>query len=277
MAIQILGLLCGQVLDAHARLLAIDRAISTLQRSDDVARRNAGAIHRRHSPLLRSTAFVGWRAVEMWLKVTSWITGKAGTTIAQGMGERDVSGNPQMLAKTSIKPSQHGIAVWNSAVLFLCGFTGCGPALADPPDQTKPVTVHQICDLIETHAAAHFLPPDFFARLIWKESRFDPAAVSPAGAEGIAQFMPGTAALRGLTDPFDVDQAIPASAAYLSHLKVLYGNFGLAAAAYNAAEQRVSRWLASGGFLPMETESYVLDILGEPADNFAAASYAPAV
>jgi len=37
----------------------------------------------------------------------------------------------------------------------------------------------------------------------------------------------------------------------------LYGNFGLAAAAYNAGEQRVSRWLASGGFLPMETENYV--------------------
>jgi cell division septation protein DedD len=193
------------------------------------------------------------------------------------MGERDVSRNPQMLAKTSIKPSQHRIAIRTSVALFLCGFTWYWPALADPPKQTRPVTVHRICDLIETHAAAHSLPPDFFARLIWKESRFDPAAVSPAGAEGIAQFMPGTAALRGLVDPFDVEQAIPASAAYLGHLKVLYGNFGLAAAAYNAGEKRVSRWLAAGGFLPMETENYVLDILGEPADNFAAASYAPAV
>jgi hypothetical protein len=182
-----------------------------------------------------------------------------------------------MMAKTSIKRPHHGIGIRKLAVLFLCGFTLCWPALADPPEQTRPVTVHRICDLIETHAEAHSLPPDFFARLIWKESRFDPAAVSPAGAEGIAQFMPGTAALRGLADPFDVEQAIPASAAYLSHLKILYGNFGLAAAAYNAGEQRVSRWLASGGFLPMETENYVLDILGEPADNFTAASYAPAV
>ena len=53
---------------------------------------------------------------------------------------------------------------------------------------------------------------DFFARLIWKESRFDPNAVSPAGAEGIAQFMPGTAAMRGLKNSFDIEQAIPASA-----------------------------------------------------------------
>jgi len=52
----------------------------------------------------------------------------------------------------------------------------------------------------------------FFARLIWKESRFDIKAVSPAGAQGVAQFMPATAKRRGLADPFDPEQAIPASA-----------------------------------------------------------------
>lgn len=165
-----------------------------------------------------------------------------------------------------------------AAFVLLCGLGWGGAALADPPGRgERPVTIHRICDLIETQAEAHSLPPDFFARLIWKESRFDPEAVSPVGAEGIAQFMPGTAEMRGLADPFDVEQAIPASAAYLGELKNSYGNLGLAAAAYNAGEGRVSRWLASGGFLPMETENYVLDILGEPADNFIAASYAPAV
>ena len=123
----------------------------------------------------------------------------------------------------------------------------------------------------------HGLPRDFFARLIWKESRFDPDAVSPAGAEGIAQFMPGTAAMRGLDDTFDIDQAIPASAKYLGELKTGFGNLGLAAAAYNAGENRVSRWLSSGGFLPMETENYVLDIMGEPADMFTDATYAGTV
>jgi hypothetical protein len=95
--------------------------------------------------------------------------------------------------------------------------------------------------------------------------------VSPAGAEGIAQFMPGTAAMRGLADPFDVEQAIPASAKYLGELKAGFGNFGLAAAAYNAGENRVARWLSSGGFLPLETENYVLDIMGAPADSFIGA------
>ena len=116
-----------------------------------------------------------------------------------------------------------------------------------------------------------------FVRLIWKESRFDPNAVSPVGAEGIAQFMPGTARLRRLENPFDIEQAIPASAKYLGELKTGFGNLGLAAAAYNAGENRVSRWLSSGGYLPLETENYVLDIMGEPADNFSDRTYAGTV
>jgi hypothetical protein len=160
-----------------------------------------------------------------------------------------------------------------AALLVALGFAN-GAALADPPGKSLPVTIGRICNLIEAHAGRNQLPADFFARLIWKESRFDPNAVSPAGAEGIAQFMPGTAALRGLQNSFDIEQAISASASYLSELKVSYGNLGLAAAAYNAGENRVSRWLSSGGFLPLETESYVLDIMGEPADNFANAAHA---
>ncbi|TIP53605.1 MAG: lytic transglycosylase domain-containing protein, partial [Mesorhizobium sp.] len=74
-------------------------------------------------------------------------------------------------------------------------------------------------DLIEAQAQQNGLPKDFFARLIWKESRFDPNAVSPVGAEGIAQFMPGTAKMRGLANPFDIEQALPASAKYLAEMK----------------------------------------------------------
>lgn len=160
------------------------------------------------------------------------------------------------------------------AALLLCGLLWSGVAAAEPPGQMKrPVTIHRICDLIETHAEQNGLPKDFFARLIWKESRFDPNAVSPAGAEGIAQFMPGTAGMRGLADSFDIEQAIPASAKYLGELRSGFGNLGLAAAAYNAGENRVSRWLSYGGFLPLETEDYVLDIMGEPADSFTTVSY----
>lgn len=140
------------------------------------------------------------------------------------------------------------------------------PSAAQAP---RPVTIERICALISLHADRNGLPRPFLARLIFKESRFDPNAVSPKGAEGIAQFMPGTAAMRGLADAFDIGQAIPASADYLAELSRRFGNLGLAAAAYNAGEGRISRWLGSGGFLPLETENYVLDIMGYPADHFA--------
>ena len=152
-----------------------------------------------------------------------------------------------------------------------------GSAIADPPGRSLPVTIGRICAMIEREAGKNAIPRDFFARLIFKESRFDPSAVSPAGAEGIAQFMPGTAAIRGLDDSFDINKALPASARYLGELKTEFGNLGLAAAAYNAGEGRVTRWLSSGGFLPLETENYVLDIMGEPADVFTDASYAGTV
>lgn len=160
------------------------------------------------------------------------------------------------------------------AGLFVLGSAyGSGAAEAPP----RVVLIDRVCDLIEAHATDAGLPAEFFARLVWKESRFDPNAVSPAGAEGIAQFMPGTAAERGLRDSFDIEQAIPASARYLGELRDRFGNLGLAAAAYNSGENRVARWLASGGFLPLETEGYVLDILGEPAENFTEASYAATI
>ena len=174
-------------------------------------------------------------------------------------------------------------SVRQAALVLLCSalagsaFAWPGQALADPPGRSKPVTVGRICAIIEREADRQGLPRDFFARLIFKESRFDPGAVSPAGAEGIAQFMPGTALMRGLDDSFDIDKALPASAKYLGELKTGFGNLGLAAAAYNAGEARVTRWLSSGGFLPLETENYVLDIMGEPADVFTDAKYAGTV
>ncbi|MES0028470.1 lytic transglycosylase domain-containing protein [Mesorhizobium sp. M0040] len=161
-----------------------------------------------------------------------------------------------------------------AALVLICGLIWATAVQADPPRPAKKKLIDQVCNLIEAHADRNGLPRDFFARLIWKESRFDPNAVSPVGAEGIAQFMPGTAKIRGLTNSFDIEQAIPASAKYLAELKTGFGNLGLAAAAYNAGETRVSRWLNSGGFLPMETESYVLDVMGEPADRFTDAAYA---
>ena len=126
-----------------------------------------------------------------------------------------------------------------------------------------------ICGLIEAAAAANEIPVEFFTRLIWQESSFRPDVVSPKGAQGVAQFMPGTAVERGLVDPFDPRQAIPASAGFLRDLAAEFGNLGLAAAAYNAGPRRVANWLAGQVVLPFETESYVAAITGRAAADWA--------
>ena len=102
-------------------------------------------------------------------------------------------------------------------------------------------TADDICRALEQSAAENALPVEFFARVIWQESRFDAQAVSPKGAAGIAQFMPATASWHGLADPFEPVEALRHSAAYLRELLDRFGNLGLAA--YNAGPGRVSAWL----------------------------------
>jgi Transglycosylase SLT domain/SPOR domain len=143
---------------------------------------------------------------------------------------------------------------------------------ATKPDRT-PYAI-EVCDLLKKHADTNQLPVNFFTRLIWKESMFDANALSPVGAEGIAQFMPGTAKLRGLVDSFDHRQALPASAEYLSFLVAKFGNVGLAAAAYNMGEEGTSRWLANKRGLPEETEDYVAAITGHNAEDWRNANAA---
>ncbi len=126
----------------------------------------------------------------------------------------------------------------------------------------------QVCAMIESAAAAHGLPPAFLTRLIWQESAFRSHAVSPKGAQGIAQFMPGTAAERGLADPFDPEQAIPKAAELLADLGKKFGNFGLAAAAYNGGPNRVAAWLAGTGGLPAETRDYVEIVTRHAAEDW---------
>ena len=125
-----------------------------------------------------------------------------------------------------------------------------------------------LCGIVETSAKAQGLPVNFFTRLIWQESAFQPGAVSPAGAMGVAQFMPGTASERGLSDPFDPAIAIPGSAKFLAELSQRFGNLGLAAAAYNAGPNAVANWLAGKAFLPFETQDYVLSITGHDVEEW---------
>ena len=94
------------------------------------------------------------------------------------------------------------------------------------PQTEKGAYATEVCDLLSIHAERNKLPVEFLTRLIWKESIFDAQAVSPVGAEGIAQFMPGTAKLRGLKNSFDHREALAAAAAYLAFLTEKFGNLG---------------------------------------------------
>ena len=147
--------------------------------------------------------------------------------------------------------------------------TGPQRPAAENPLTHNPPTPDDICRALEQDAAENGLPVEFFARVIWQESRFNARAVSAKGAEGIAQFMPATADYRGLIDPFDPIEALKNSASYLHDLRERFGNLGLAAAAYNAGPGRVSAWLASHRALPSETRNYVAIITGWTADEWA--------
>ena len=134
-------------------------------------------------------------------------------------------------------------------------------------EQEPRPSVDEICRTLAQAAADNELPEEFFTRLIWQESRFDPAAVSPAGAQGIAQFMPQTAAMRGLANAFEPLQALRESASYLRELRTTFrGNLGLAAAAYNAGPGQVEAWLAGRRALPFETQAYVRIVTGYAAE-----------
>ena len=133
-----------------------------------------------------------------------------------------------------------------------------------------------MCLMIESAARSANLPLEFFARVIWQESRFRADAVGPMTrrgqrAQGIAQFMPGTASERGLLDPFNPVQALPKSAEFLAELREQFGNLGLAAAAYNAGPRRVQEWLAGTGGMPGETRNYVSAITGASVEDWAKA------
>jgi Transglycosylase SLT domain len=157
------------------------------------------------------------------------------------------------------------------------GTPAATPNAGAPPSQAAapaphPPTPDDVCRALEQDAAENELPVEFFARVIWQESRFNARAVSNKGAQGIAQFMPATADYRGLVDPFDPIEALKNSARYLRDLKARFGNLGLAAAAYNAGPGRVSAWLTSHRPLPGETRNYVAIITGWTADEWASAT-----
>ena len=117
----------------------------------------------------------------------------------------------------------------------------------------------QYVSLAREAAAAEGIPEDLFLNLVQAESNFNPNAKSGAGARGLAQLMPGTAAQLGV-DPDDPIQNLKGGARYLREQYDRFGDWSLALAAYNAGPGAVQK---HGGIPPYkETKAYIQKILG---------------
>ena len=138
--------------------------------------------------------------------------------------------------------------------------------LPTPPPVTLPKS--QYVAIARQDAINAGISPDYFVRQINQESGFNPNALSPAGAEGIAQFEPGTAAGLGL-NPLDPVAALNAAAHLMASYNHTYGgNYAMALAAYNGGSGTVQYAINACGqanwmnCLPGETRNYILVIMG---------------
>lgn len=140
----------------------------------------------------------------------------------------------------------------------------------------SPTGWQAVCRTVDHVAAADRLSAAFLTRILWQESRLHSDALSPKGAEGVAQFMPPTASERGLADPWAPGPAIAAAGRLLAELTLRFGNLGLAAAAYNAGAGRVEKWLRARSGLPAETRAYVRVVTGHAIEDWRTGDLADA-
>jgi soluble lytic murein transglycosylase-like protein len=131
------------------------------------------------------------------------------------------------------------------------------PSSAEPG---FPSTADQPFDAIVRQVAAeHDLDPRLLHAILIVESAYRPDAVSSAGAQGLAQLMPGTARDLGVADPFDPAQNVAGGGAYVAQMLARYDDVRLALAAYNAGPGRVDR--AGGVPQIAETQAYVDSVI----------------
>jgi hypothetical protein len=166
-----------------------------------------------------------------------------------------------------VEPAEHSVGTEAAAHPVETNGLSDGEPAAEV-EAAAPEPKKDFCDALREAAESSDIPVAFFARLLWQESRFQAFEVSRVGAQGVAQFMPATAAEVGLDDPFDPFKALPASARFLRKLHNEFGNLGLAAAAYNAGSGRIQKWLSGRSALPRETRDYVRIITGNNAENW---------
>ena len=122
-------------------------------------------------------------------------------------------------------------------------------------------------DIVERAAAEHELDPTLINAMIWVESRFEPRAKSPAGARGLMQLMPATAAYLAKrmgehnARAYDPEFNVRAGSLYLAEMMKKFGDESHAVAAYHAGPGNVKRWLESGEAFPDYSQTYVAKVM----------------
>ena len=141
------------------------------------------------------------------------------------------------------------------------GSSGNVVASAPPPD-CPPISAAEVKPIIDREATRHNLDARLVQAVVEAESAYSPCAVSPVGAMGLMQLMPGTAESLQVSDPYDPNQNITAGTQYLKQMLERYGgDVSKALAAYNAGPGRVD---AAGGIPSIpETQEYVRKIMGK--------------
>jgi Transglycosylase SLT domain len=133
---------------------------------------------------------------------------------------------------------------------------------AAPSRATAGPKPSDISSAVEDASKAHAIDPDLISSVIHAESRFNPRAVSPKGAQGLMQLMPGTAAQLGVSDAFDPNSNVNGGTRYLRELLLRYNDdMAKALAAYNAGPRRVDQYRGVPPY--RETRRYVADIITE--------------
>jgi Transglycosylase SLT domain len=172
---------------------------------------------------------------------------------------RDIAGH------TFVTLAQANPAAANTTTTTTTTTTNTTTQLPAPPPIVLSTSAYVA--IAQQDAVANGISPTYFVRQIQIESGFNANAYSPAGAVGIAQFLPSTAAGLGI-NPYDPISALAGAARYMANYAKQYnGNYAMALAAYNAGSGTVQYAVAAGGanwmnFLPAETRQYIYNIMG---------------
>lgn len=189
----------------------------------------------------------------------------APTSLPSGAADPTSTGASALLSTAASAPTTTGLAPGASYALASASPTISSTASTIMAPGSAGSATGSYDALIAQAAARNGVDPAVLHGLIQQESGFDPHATSSAGALGLTQLMPGTAASLGVSDPLDPAQSIEGGARYLSEmLRDFGGDTEKALAAYNAGPGAVQRY---GGVPPYaETQQYVSKVLGYAAE-----------